>query len=396
MGHPIANLGRGFPIRPHLARPIVSSGAAPAPVVSRAYIVSAVNSTAAQLFTRRIKPHLPKRQSYPNPGVPTVVTITDLATTTWTVPAGVTMLTLVELYGGGGGGGAGDLGGILFGGSGGGGGAYCASVNIPVTPGQVLSIRIGPGGAGASTPSIGGSAGTDSNCYDFSMVAGAGGGGAAAGGAGGTGGAASGGNSANTSGSTGAVGTNPAGGAGGNAAAPAGGAGGAGGPSAGQPGSAGSVPGGGGGGGGKSSGLGGNGAKGSISFTYNAPFIAIVPKTVIISAANANAGIYRRRYHNRLAPAIVAPPATPKLTSTPFIVSAVKAAVPLYFRRTKPHLARPVIPLATLANWVFLRNIDVTIPGLASPDVTIPGMSSLGVTAPSLSSVEVLTEYDQI
>jgi len=68
----------------------------------------------------------------------------------WTVPAGVSQIT-VEVWGGGGAGGGSnnytDCQGA--GGAGGGGGAY-ASSNLSVTPGQILQVVVGAGGTGVS------------------------------------------------------------------------------------------------------------------------------------------------------------------------------------------------------------------------------------------------------
>ena len=75
----------------------------------------------------------------------TVVTITDPAVTSWTVPDGVTAVQ-VEGWGAGAGGAdisAGDAGSGLFAG---GGGAYTLLPFVPVTPGQVIPIQIGQGG----------------------------------------------------------------------------------------------------------------------------------------------------------------------------------------------------------------------------------------------------------
>ncbi len=74
------------------------------------------------------------------------------ATGSWTVPAGVTQLT-VECWGGGGGGGYSNTRGLA--GGGGGGGAY-AKKTITVTPGQLISFAIGSGGSGGSGANSGG------------------------------------------------------------------------------------------------------------------------------------------------------------------------------------------------------------------------------------------------
>jgi hypothetical protein len=116
---------------------------------------------------------------------------------TFTVPAGVTEIT-VETWGGGGAGGGstGAGGGSARGGAGGGGGAYADSI-LTVEPGQELQVVVGVGGMGISgadgndgSPSF---AGPDTN-PDHALVRAAGGsggagnaaGGSPAGGAGGT------------------------------------------------------------------------------------------------------------------------------------------------------------------------------------------------------------------
>jgi hypothetical protein len=75
----------------------------------------------------------------------TVVTLTTGSS--WTVPAGVTVLTLVECWGPGGGGGA-VWGSDPVGSASAGSGGYSAAVNIPVTPGQVINFTLGTPGAG--------------------------------------------------------------------------------------------------------------------------------------------------------------------------------------------------------------------------------------------------------
>lgn len=65
--------------------------------------------------------------------------------TTWTVPAGVTSVTLEAWGGGGGGNGNSDLPTDAL--VGGGGGAYAKIENYTVTPGQQLSISVGYGGS---------------------------------------------------------------------------------------------------------------------------------------------------------------------------------------------------------------------------------------------------------
>lgn len=64
---------------------------------------------------------------------------------TFTVPAGVSAVT-IECWGGGGGGG-GARGGAAVHAGGGGGGGYSKYVNYPVSPGQTLSVHVGAGGS---------------------------------------------------------------------------------------------------------------------------------------------------------------------------------------------------------------------------------------------------------
>jgi hypothetical protein len=77
------------------------------------------------------------------------------SSTSWTVPAGVYTIKRAAAWGGGGSFGAGG------GGSAGGAGGYAETVNMAVTPGQVITVTIGAGGtAGAGTPTNGGTGGT--------------------------------------------------------------------------------------------------------------------------------------------------------------------------------------------------------------------------------------------
>lgn len=80
----------------------------------------------------------------------TVIPFTSAGTSSWTVPAGVTSVT-VKAWGAGGGGGGGST--NSDGGSGGGGG-YIQST-ISVTPGESLSVTVGAGGAGGAFSSGG-------------------------------------------------------------------------------------------------------------------------------------------------------------------------------------------------------------------------------------------------
>ncbi len=69
------------------------------------------------------------------------------ASATFTVPAGVTSIT-VECWGGGGAGGGNTT--NKDGGGGGGGGAYSKTTNIAVTPGATYTVTVGAGGTGSS------------------------------------------------------------------------------------------------------------------------------------------------------------------------------------------------------------------------------------------------------
>jgi gliding motility-associated-like protein len=201
-------------------------------------------------------------------------------TGTWTVPCGVTSVT-IEVYGaggGGGGGGGGSNGGFFNtrGGGGAGGGGF-TTITINVTPGSTFNYTIGSGGCGGSNGSDGSSGGGGTNGGNSTFTGTTAGGtpvsltanGGARGtggsgtegspGSGGAGGSASGGTT-NTTGTSGNNGSGGSGGAGGAGAGPSGGAGGA---STNQPGA---IYGGGGAGGGDSQG--GRGAQGVIFITY--------------------------------------------------------------------------------------------------------------------------------
>jgi len=218
--------------------------------------------------------------------------------TSWTVPLGVTEVT-VEVWGGGGGGGGTNKG--AKGASGGGGGAYSKKSNIAVTPGNTYTVNVGAGGAGGTNAD--GLAGGDSWFKDTSTVLAKGGQGGKKNGGSAPGGQAtagigdiksSGGNSSpvgNNSFGTGGGSSAGPGGPGNNstgqtgATAPAGGGNGGNGGSAGADGSGGFAPGGGGGGGGKKVGnqvtQGGNGAPGKVVITYTPPTFLTVKKIVI-------------------------------------------------------------------------------------------------------------------
>ena len=89
-------------------------------------------------------------------GAPVMTQFTTVGSTSFTVPAGVTTVNVMVVAGGGGGGGSTDR----TAGGGGGGGLICTT--LAVTPGQVIPISVGAGGAagpktaGASAGSLGG------------------------------------------------------------------------------------------------------------------------------------------------------------------------------------------------------------------------------------------------
>ncbi|MDD3892086.1 MAG: hypothetical protein PHE03_07260, partial [Bacteroidales bacterium] len=185
----------------------------------------------------------------------------------FTVPAGVTEIT-VEVWGAGGGGGGSSQ--NNQGGSGGGGGGYALRI-ISVTPGQSIPFTVGAGGtAGGANNGTGGN-GKQSVFYSTLTANGGTGGGGNRGDIG-EGGTATGG-SVNTTGDSGIKGTN----SGGNGGAGAnGGAGGTG--NTNGAGGNGTIPGGGGGGGERSgiwfgtSYAGGAGANGQVTITYATPY----------------------------------------------------------------------------------------------------------------------------
>jgi MSHA biogenesis protein MshQ len=201
------------------------------------------------------------------------------ASGSWTVPAGVTSVT-VEAWGGGGGGASNGN----QGGGGGGGGAY-AGATVPVVPGTTYGITVGLGGASgvaggasqfdtgtvvraaggsAASGDTGGAGGTTAASIGTTKYAG-GSGGAGQRGGGSTRGGGGGGGSAATSanGGAGNAGSSGLGGSGGSGT----GAGGAGG-NDGSNGQNGSVPGGGGGGTGRNASTAGAGANGRVTLTY--------------------------------------------------------------------------------------------------------------------------------
>ncbi len=218
-------------------------------------------------------------------------------TGSWTVPCGITSVT-IDVYGGGGGaggGGGGSNGGFFDtrGGGAGGGGGY-TSTTINVTPGTAFSYSVGAGGCGGGNGgdaddgdngTTGGNTtftGTDAGGAAVSLTAnggvrGTGGdGNEGSPGSGGAGGTSSGGTT-NTSGAAGSNGSGGSGGTGGAGAGPGGGAGGA------TNGGAGTAFGGGGGGGNNSNG--GRGGAGGILITYAAP--PVLPPAPTITSGPA-------------------------------------------------------------------------------------------------------------
>lgn len=198
-------------------------------------------------------------------------TVTTPGNYTFTVPCGVTSLTVQAWGGGGGGYGDNNENGVT--GRGGGGGAY-TTATLAVTSGQVINFTVGGGGTAGSP--IGGNGG---DTTFLTLTAGGGVGGNV--GAGGTGGIATGGTTNLNGGTSTSTGSATAGAAGGAGAGPGGGAGGAGGGN-GVNGTNGSTIGGGGGSSGDRSGgaeNGGAGARGEIRITYTNPFATYCPPT---------------------------------------------------------------------------------------------------------------------
>ena len=89
-----------------------------------------------------------------------VVKFTSTGSSTWTVPAGVTRVEALVVAGGGGGGGNATGGQTPQGGGGGGGVIYNPFFNV--TPGAVLNVTVGAGGAGGTTGSNAGANGSNS------------------------------------------------------------------------------------------------------------------------------------------------------------------------------------------------------------------------------------------
>ncbi len=236
----------------------------------------------------------------------TTVTLTTASASPFSVPAGVTTLT-VECWGGGGGGGFGRSNTGASGG-GGGGGAYTINTAVAVVGGSTVPFTVDPGGNGGTS---GGGAATSGGTTTFSSgvpVAANGGihgtdeavNASGAGGAGGAGGTFSGGAGSIGQGNIGGGGGGGSAGQGSNgntaittitgAAAVAGGGGGGNGASN-SNGAVGNVPGGGGAGGNRngSSRGGGNGGAGQIVITYCVgPIILAQPISEIIYYSGSN------------------------------------------------------------------------------------------------------------
>ena len=130
------------------------------------------------------------------------VTFNTVGTSSWTVPAGITSLTL-QAWGAGAGGGASNGGKV--GGSGGGGGY--AGDTVTVTPGTNLTVYVGGGGAGGTSSDSGGGGGgysavANGSIYLVQAGGGGGGGGGGTSGNGNAGGAGGGSSGVNGSGSS--------------------------------------------------------------------------------------------------------------------------------------------------------------------------------------------------
>ncbi len=210
---------------------------------------------------------------------------TSPGSTTFTVPDGVKEIT-VQVWGGGGAGGSGtQQGQNIRSGGGGGGGAYQLRT-YAVTPGQVINLTVGAGGA--TSAASGGNSQISFAATTLIANGGAGGanatgggqGASGAGGAGGTGGtfnggAGAGGVAGNGGGGGGSAGTaangNNGSGITGGAAVTGGGAGGNGTSTNGGNGNPGGVPGGGAGGGRGTNGVGGVGGNGQVIFSWSPP-----------------------------------------------------------------------------------------------------------------------------
>jgi hypothetical protein len=236
----------------------------------------------------------------------TTQTLTTASSSPWTVPTGVTTIT-VQCWGAGGGGGCGRSATGAAGG-GGGGGAYTITNSIAVVAGNTINFTVGAGGTGGSTAGVASTVGGTTTFSSATPVVANGGGAgtnesANANGAGGTGGAGgtySGGNGASGQGASGGGGGGGSAGTGSNgitattqtgAAAVAGGGNGGTGANNATGLSPTTGPGGGGAGGERNSNsrAGGNGADGQIVITYcQAPSITTQPASFTTTTGNAS------------------------------------------------------------------------------------------------------------
>ena len=211
------------------------------------------------------------------------VTLTSTGQNNWTAPAGNYSTAKVECWGDGGGGGGGGTNGA----GGAGGGEYAAEPFYPITPGNVYSVNIGPGGTGGIGNGSDGAPGQGTGFDNYNVFANGGGlghGATALTGAGGTGSTntihfnGGGGGSATVGGGGGGGGSGCAegsGGTGGSSSTSSGGAGGSGpvdegpggaGGNAGNQGNNGTAPGGGGGGSGSGT------SQNPVTHTYSGVF----------------------------------------------------------------------------------------------------------------------------
>lgn len=253
------------------------------------------------------------------PALSQTTTQTFTSSGTFTVPAGVTRVTVKAWGGGGGGGGADSNGTENRAGGGGGGGAFVVNNNVTVTPGANITVTVGGGGTPGTNPTAGGTGGTSTFASAVPVNAPGGVGGTSglpadrtgAGGAGGAG-TFNGGSGAEAPppGTTDATGSGGGGGGGGetgvggNASGITAGAGGTGGGGAGGAGltsagngNPGNIPGGGGSGGWDNLGnldrTGGAGARGEVIVSYTQPTAAFTRLTPLTALTNASSVIFR-------------------------------------------------------------------------------------------------------
>jgi len=211
-------------------------------------------------------------------------TLTFTSNNSFTVPCGVTSVT-VQIWGGGGGGGGDATTNGYPAGAGGGSGAFVTYLNYPVTAGQIYNFTVGSGGSGivgTTAPVAGNSGGTSTfTGPGIALTASGGGPGSSngsSGGAGGTGGSTATGGTTNTGGNTGGNQTAGSTSSGFGAGSPSGGGNVAGCNTNGCTGAIGSNYGGGGAGGGPRGGgsnsTGGAGAGGAVIITYTSSITA--------------------------------------------------------------------------------------------------------------------------